>query len=100
MFRAGGGGRGARWPPRCGGDVKEACLSHTAVVVDVPCEMPVAENVIALEEEFLAALNPNLKKILVVAVLGAVLFVGSFVASDRINARNIFCGPEKIGRAS
>jgi hypothetical protein len=33
---------------------------------------------------------------LVVAVLGAVLFVGSFVASDRINASNIFCGPENI----
>ena len=44
----------------------------------------------------MAALNLNLKKILVVAVLGAVLFVGSFVASDRINARNIFCGPENI----
>ena len=44
----------------------------------------------------MAALNLNLKKILVVAVLGAVLFVGSFVASDRINASNIFCGPENI----
>ncbi len=44
----------------------------------------------------MAALNLNLKKILVVAVLGAVLFVGSFVASDRINADNIFCDPESI----
>jgi hypothetical protein len=44
----------------------------------------------------LATLNLNLKKTLVVAVLGAVLFVGSFVASDRINASNIFCGPENI----
>ena len=44
----------------------------------------------------MAALNLNLKKILVVAVLGAALFVGSFVASDRINASNIFCGPENI----
>ena len=44
----------------------------------------------------MAALNLNLKKVLVVAVLGAVLFVGSFVASDRINASNIFCGPENI----
>jgi hypothetical protein len=44
----------------------------------------------------LATLNLNLKKTLVVAVLGAVLFVGSFVASDRINASNIPCGPENI----
>ena len=44
----------------------------------------------------MAALNLNLKKILVVAGLGVVLFVGSFVASDRINASNIFCGPENI----
>ncbi len=44
----------------------------------------------------MAALNLNLKKILVVAVLGTALFVGSFVASDRINANNILCGPENI----
>lgn len=44
----------------------------------------------------MAALNLNSKKILVVAVLGAVLFASSFVASDRINASNIFCGPENI----
>ena len=44
----------------------------------------------------MAALNLDLKKILVLAALGALLFVGSFVASDRINASNIFCGPENI----
>ncbi len=38
----------------------------------------------------------NLKKVLVVAVLGAVLFVASFVVSDRINAYDIFCGPTAI----
>jgi hypothetical protein len=38
----------------------------------------------------------NLKKALVVAVLGAMLFVASFVVSDRINAFNIFCDPASI----
>ena len=39
---------------------------------------------------------PDLKKVLVVAFLGVVLFVGSFVVSDRINAYGIFCDPNAI----
>lgn len=38
----------------------------------------------------------NLKKVVVVALLGAVLFVASFVVSDRINAYDIFCDPTAI----
>ncbi len=39
---------------------------------------------------------PNLKKVLVVALLGSMLFVASFTVSDRINAYNIFCDPTTI----
>ena len=38
----------------------------------------------------------NLKKILLVAVLGVTLFVASFVVSDRLNALNIFCDPNSV----
>jgi 3D (Asp-Asp-Asp) domain-containing protein len=38
----------------------------------------------------------NLKKVVAVAFLGAVLFVASFVVSDRINAYDIFCDPTAI----
>ncbi|MDQ3639153.1 MAG: septal ring lytic transglycosylase RlpA family protein [Actinomycetota bacterium] len=38
----------------------------------------------------------NLKKVVAVAFLGAVLFVASFVVSDRINAYDIFCEPTAI----
>lgn len=38
----------------------------------------------------------NLKKIVVVALLGVLLFVASFVVSDRINAYDIFCDPTAI----
>ncbi len=38
----------------------------------------------------------NLKKVVAVAFLGAVLFVASFAVSDRINAYDIFCDPTAI----
>ncbi len=38
----------------------------------------------------------NLKKVVAVVFLGAVLFVASFVVSDRINAYDIFCDPTAI----
>ncbi len=38
----------------------------------------------------------NLKKVVAVAFLGAVLFVASFVISDRINAYDIFCDPAAV----
>ncbi len=38
----------------------------------------------------------NLKKVVAVAFLGAVLFVASFVVSDRINAYDIFCDPTAV----
>lgn len=38
----------------------------------------------------------NLKKVVVVALLGAVLFLASFVISNRINAYDIFCDPTAI----
>ena len=38
----------------------------------------------------------NVKKVLVVAVLGVTLFVASFVVSDRLNAFNIFCDPNSV----
>ena len=44
----------------------------------------------------MTALNVNVKKLLVVAVLAVVLLVGSFVASSRINANGIFCDPASI----
>lgn len=34
----------------------------------------------------------SLKKVLVVAFLGVILFVASFVVADRMNAYNAFCG--------
>ncbi|MCA1737587.1 MAG: septal ring lytic transglycosylase RlpA family protein [Actinobacteria bacterium] len=40
--------------------------------------------------------KPNLKKVLIVALLGAMLFVASFTVSDRIDAYNIFCDPTNI----
>jgi Lytic transglycolase len=44
----------------------------------------------------LAVPSLNLRKALVVAVLGVTLFVASFVVSDRINAFNIFCDPNSV----
>jgi hypothetical protein len=44
----------------------------------------------------LAISGLNLKKVLVVAVLGITLFVSSFVVSDRLNAFNIFCDPNSV----
>jgi hypothetical protein len=38
----------------------------------------------------------NLKKVLVVAVLGVTLFVASFIVSDRLNAFDIFCNPNNV----
>jgi hypothetical protein len=56
------------------------------------------ENVVTIEGVLFLGCVPslNLKKALVVAVLGAMLFVASFVVSDRINAFNIFCDPASI----
>ena len=38
----------------------------------------------------------NLKKVMVVAVLGVTLFVASFVVSERLNAFDIFCDPNSV----